>query len=141
MVSANLPPTTAILPVLVQGPPSKARPRTHPSSSSAPAPPKTVPTESASGEAEAEAIPGLIAANETEQRCLDWLRSFDKGKGGFLQYFEALKENYDADLQAIKEARFEAYKIEATFWECIRVQKEGHKLMFAKNIEKLFEGT
>lgn len=75
---------------------------------------------------------------------MDWLRSFDSGKGRFLQYFEALKENYDADLQNIKEEKWQTgvttlQSIQATFWECIKPENMGHKMVFAKQIAKLCE--
>ncbi|CAK8987385.1 Uncharacterized protein SCF082_LOCUS948 [Durusdinium trenchii] len=78
-----------------------------------------------------------------EDQCRTWLQNFDE-RGSFLQYFPALEEQFDADLENVKEARLmshpsrgRAESIDEEFWKAINVKSTGHKIMFAKKIWQL----
>lgn len=74
----------------------------------------------------------------------EWLNGLDEGRGGMLVYYEALKEQFDADLTQIAAARIEidpkaspVEQVEPTFWEAVKCTKGMHRQLFARGIMKL----
>lgn len=79
--------------------------------------------------------------NDTEQAMWDWLENLDGGRGTLLQYFGAIKSEFDADFTQISAARLTTPwcpgtlgSIEPSFFEALTVTRVGHKLMLAKGI-------
>lgn len=73
-----------------------------------------------------------------------WLEGLDDGVGAMLQYYDALCAEFDGDLSMIAAAKVEGGErkgilgaVDASFWETVRVEKIGHKMLFAKGIAKL----
>jgi hypothetical protein len=79
-------------------------------------------------------------ANELKE----WLHSLDEGAGAMLTYFDVLKTEFDADLGQIAAAKVDASgkggilgAVDPSFWDTVKVQKTGHKMLFARGIAKL----
>lgn len=93
--------------------------------------------------AEAGAI--VLQPNDAnEQAMWDWLESLDGGRGTLLQYFGAIKTEFDADFTQISAARLPEPmsagtlgSIEPTFFEALGVRQVGHKLLLARGIMAL----
>lgn len=70
-----------------------------------------------------------------------WLMSLDDGVGAFMQYYEVLETEFDADLVQIASAKVEGgtglKAVDPSFWDTVKVQKVGHKMVFAKGIARL----
>jgi len=73
-----------------------------------------------------------------------WLEGLDDGAGAMLQYFDVLSAEFDADLAQISAAKVEGGEkqgilgvVDPSFWETVRVEKTGHKMLFARGIAKL----
>jgi len=73
-----------------------------------------------------------------------WLEGLDDGAGAMLQYFDVLSAEFDADLAQIAAAKVEGGEkqgilgvVDPSFWETVRVEKTGHKMLFARGIAKL----
>lgn len=61
-----------------------------------------------------------------------------------LTYFDVLAAEFDADLAQIAAAKVEGGErrgilgaVDPSFWETVKVQKTGHKMLFARGIAKL----
>jgi len=73
-----------------------------------------------------------------------WLELLDDGAGAMLSYFDVLAAEFDADLNQIAAAKVEGGErrgilgaVDPSFWETVKVQKTGHKMLFARGIAKL----
>jgi len=74
-----------------------------------------------------------------------WLEGLDDGAGAMLQYFDVLATEFDADLAQIAAAKVDGGEgkrgilgaVDQSFWETVRVEKTGHKMLFARGIAKL----
>jgi hypothetical protein len=85
---------------------------------------------------------GIEDAGAWELRA--WLSSLDDGAGAMLSYFDVLAVEFDADLQQIAAAKVEGGTtlsllgvVDPSFWETVKVQKAGHKMLFARGIAML----
>eukprot|EP00812_Abedinium_dasypus_P014480 NODE_8008_length_406_cov_189.888889.p4 GENE.NODE_8008_length_406_cov_189.888889~~NODE_8008_length_406_cov_189.888889.p4 ORF type:complete len:87 (+),score=39.04 NODE_8008_length_406_cov_189.888889:3-263(+) len=85
---------------------------------------------------------GAEDARSAELR--NWLSSLDDGAGAMLQYFDVLAAEFDADLAQIAAARVEGGErrgilgvVDPSFFDTVRVEKTGHKMLFARGIAKL----
>lgn len=83
----------------------------------------------------------------SEQELHDWLDHVDAGRGVLLQYFDALRHEFGADLSQIRAMKLSAPgdagivgSIDKSFWERCGVKQMGHKLMLAKGIHALEDG-
>mmetsp|Transcript_156746 Transcript_156746/g.300635 ORF Transcript_156746/g.300635 Transcript_156746/m.300635 type:complete len:1829 (-) Transcript_156746:72-5558(-) len=101
----------------------------------------------------APAAPAAGAAKRTRQdnqRATElraWLEGLDDGAGALLQYYDILEAEFDADLSMIAaakvpqpdggEKRGVLSVVDPSFWETVKVQKTGHKMLFARGIAKL----
>jgi len=75
------------------------------------------------------------------------LEGLDDGAGALLQYYDILEAEFDADLSMIAaakvpqpdggEKRGVLSVVDPSFWETVKVQKTGHKMLFARGIAKL----
>jgi len=103
--------------------------------------------EGAAVEAEAAAGPSASSSlvvrpgGDSEQRVWEWLESLDGGRGSMLQYFEAVKNEFDADFSQLAAARLAQPIaagtlgcIEPSFFEVLDVKSVGHRLLFAKGL-------
>merc|ERR1712181_118029 len=79
--------------------------------------------------------------NKDEQEMWDWLEKMDGGKGAMLQYFGAIKSEFDADFSQILASRLASPvspgalgSIEPSFFEALGVRPVGHRLLFARAI-------
>jgi len=80
----------------------------------------------------------------TDHEFLEWLKGLDGGRGSLVQYFAALKQEFDADLSQIAVAKLDEPvaagllgNIDPCFFEAVGVKPIGHRLLFAKGIMKL----
>eukprot|EP00930_Biecheleria_cincta_P095634 TRINITY_DN87581_c0_g1_i1.p1 TRINITY_DN87581_c0_g1~~TRINITY_DN87581_c0_g1_i1.p1 ORF type:complete len:1809 (-),score=406.61 TRINITY_DN87581_c0_g1_i1:116-5542(-) len=89
--------------------------------------------------------PRVEEEDRRDKKCRDWLRSIDGGKGVLLEYFAALKEEFDADLMQVAAAKSpnEAglKSIDPCFWSALGVTKLGHRMLFVKGFANLREFT
>jgi hypothetical protein len=91
-----------------------------------------------------------------EAKLHDWLSGLDRGRGKFLQYFDALRQGFSADLSKIKGMQLKIPcgagnigTISPEFWQicatgqlgvyCVPTMPLGHQLVFAKGIRALPE--
>jgi len=80
-------------------------------------------------------------ANDTEQGVWDWLEGLDNGRGSLLQYFGAIKREFDADFNMITAAKLPTPftpgtlgSIDPSFFEALGCKPVGHRLLLAKGI-------
>lgn len=86
--------------------------------------------------------PRVDEARAAELRA--WLEGLDDGAGAMVQYFDVLAGEFDADLAQIAAAKVEGGErqgilgvVDPAFWDTVRVEKTGHKMLFARGIAKL----
>jgi len=80
-------------------------------------------------------------ANDSEQGVWDWLEGLDNGRGSLLQYFGAIKREFDADFNMITAAKLPTPftpgtlgSIDPSFFEALGCKPVGHRLLLAKGI-------
>jgi len=78
------------------------------------------------------------------QKLHDWLLNLDDGAGAMLQYFDVLVAEFDSDITQIKAVKIGGDEangilgvVDPSFWNVGRVAKLGHKMLFARGIQKL----
>eukprot|EP00927_Polykrikos_kofoidii_P057640 TRINITY_DN5179_c0_g1_i2.p1 TRINITY_DN5179_c0_g1~~TRINITY_DN5179_c0_g1_i2.p1 ORF type:complete len:1063 (+),score=265.08 TRINITY_DN5179_c0_g1_i2:46-3234(+) len=89
-----------------------------------------------------EAHPALVQPqNENEEKVWDWLNGLDNGRGALLQYFDVLRNEFDADFSQIGAARLPSptssgilQALDPSFFEVVGVASTGHRLLLAKGI-------
>lgn len=61
-----------------------------------------------------------------------------------MQYYEVLESEFDADLAQIAAAKVDMGErqgilgaVDPAFWDTVKVEKTGHKMLFARGIAKL----
>lgn len=95
-----------------------------------------------------EECEGALVPTELAEGCdsdlRTWLLSLDGGGGSMLRYEEAIRENFDGDLSQVAAAKVDMpagstwqERVDPVFWEAIRVDKIGHRMVLAKAIAKL----
>lgn len=82
--------------------------------------------------------------NARSQQLRDWLMQLDDGAGAMLTYETILAAEFDADLQQIAAAKVDGGDkrgilgaVDPSFWETVKVQRTGHKMLFARGIARL----
>lgn len=112
-------------------------------SAGSPPPRRTTPP----APAPSSAVAGLKRPRVDETRGEElraWLSSLDDGAGAMLQYYDILCAEFDADVAQIGAAKVVGGEkrgilgvVDPSFWDTVRVEKTGHKMLFARGIAKL----
>jgi len=101
--------------------------------------PRPPPGRGAPPPAAAQRRPRVDDARADELRA--WLNGLDDGQGAMLSYFDVLATEFDADLAQIAAAKVEGGRgmgaVDPSFWDTVKVQKTGHKFIFARGIQRL----
>lgn len=87
--------------------------------------------------------------NDRELELWEWLKALDNGRGSCLQYFAALKTEFDSDFVQIRAARLPSANsnfgvlacIDPFFFDALNVRPLGHRLLLARGIMKLPESS
>eukprot|EP00747_Dinoflagellata_sp_TGD_P180767 gnl/TRDRNA2_/TRDRNA2_33794_c0_seq1.p1 gnl/TRDRNA2_/TRDRNA2_33794_c0~~gnl/TRDRNA2_/TRDRNA2_33794_c0_seq1.p1 ORF type:complete len:715 (+),score=92.32 gnl/TRDRNA2_/TRDRNA2_33794_c0_seq1:35-2146(+) len=94
------------------------------------------------GDEEGAEVPEFI--EDKEKVLWEWLSSLDRGVGALLQYFEVIRQEFEADFTQIAAARLPEPispgtigSIDPTFFEVVGVKPLGHRLLLAKGILEL----
>jgi len=82
---------------------------------------------------------------EREQELKDWLLGLDDGAGVLMQYFDVLRDEFDADLSQIAAVKGDDANgtkglfgvVDPIFWEAVKVPKMGHRMLLARGISTL----
>jgi len=82
---------------------------------------------------------------EREQKLKDWLLGLDDGSGVLMQYFDVLRDEFDADLTQIAAVKGDDGNgtkglmgaVDPIFWETVKVPKLGHRMLLARGISQL----
>ncbi|CAK9055071.1 unnamed protein product [Durusdinium trenchii] len=91
----------------------------------------------------AASTPDAVEAS-MERNFREWLLSLDNRRGNLLQYFDALKREFECDFRLLKSAIITdeiegslLHAIEPSLWSICGVKSIGHKMLLAKGIHKL----
>ncbi|CAK9055066.1 unnamed protein product [Durusdinium trenchii] len=101
------------------------------------------PAASTPGSSETMVEPDAVEAS-MERNFREWLLSLDNRRGNLLQYFDALKREFECDFRLLKSAIITdeiegslLHAIEPSLWSICGVKSIGHKMLLAKGIHKL----
>ena len=82
--------------------------------------------------------------SEKEQAMWDWLKSLDHGRGALLDYFEKLRDEFDADFSHVLAAKLPVPlksgslgAIDPAFFAALRVRTFWHTMLLAQGIISL----
>jgi len=79
---------------------------------------------------------------EREQQLKNWLLGLDDGAGVLMQYFDVLRDEFDADLMQIAGVKGDDSNsttgllgaVDPIFWETVKAPKLGHRILLARGI-------
>ncbi len=99
-------------------------------------------TAAAADAADASAAPAQSRADEALR---EWLRQLDNGMGVMVQYFDAIKREFDALAtlsvvildEPVENKKGVVGTIDPSFWDACDVKPWGHRYLFAKGIKML----